>query len=99
MSSGPLGCEAFEQADTVTALCDMVSFRLCFEEPTSFTQAVTSSSSEIEISVSVHEGGRVTLAPWPLLVPELHAVVIAYRAHGYPDHLEPVLKRVVVLPG
>ena len=87
---------AFERADTVTALCDMVSFRICLEEPTSFTQIVWTETGHVEIAVTIDDKSHVTLAPWPLSVPELSTVVVAYEAGGYPGQREPVLKRVVV---
>jgi hypothetical protein len=69
-------------ADSVTDLCDRLSFSFCFEEER--TGAVGS------IAYTVAADGGATLTPWPLAVPGLVETVVGYRAHGYPERLDPL---------
>jgi len=69
-------------ADAVTNLCDRLSFSFCFEEEGAGTVG--------SIAYRVAADGGATLAPWPLVVPELAETVVGYRADGYPQRLDPV---------
>jgi hypothetical protein len=69
-------------ADAVTDLCDRISFSFCFEEEGAGTIG--------SIAYTVAADGSAALAPWPLVVPELTATVVGYRADGYPQRLDPV---------
>jgi hypothetical protein len=83
--------QEFERADAITALCDDIAFKFCFEQPAQFTQSVWSQGGMLPIHVQLGDGGRVQLDPWPLAAPELRGFIIGYELSGYPDHLEPVL--------
>jgi hypothetical protein len=83
--------EAFERADSITATCDMISFRLCFEEPMDFSQIIRTPDGAWELQIHVTTGQRVILDPWPLSAPEIRGGITAYQAAGYPRELEPVL--------
>jgi len=69
-------------ADAITNLFDRISFSFCFEEEGAGTIG--------SLAYTVAAGGAATLAPWPLVVPELVKTVVGYRADGYPGRLEPV---------
>jgi hypothetical protein len=69
-------------ADAITNLCDRISFSFCFEEE--------GAGAVGSIAYTVAADGGATLAPWPLVVPELVETVVAYRAEGYPERLDPL---------
>jgi hypothetical protein len=69
-------------ADAITNLCDRISFSFCFEEEGAGTIG--------SLAYTVAADGAATLAPWPLVVPELRKTVVGYWADGYPQRLEPV---------
>lgn len=87
----PYTRELFEQADTITRTCDMISFKFCFGEPVEFEETVISHGHSIGIRIHVTETGHIQLDPWLLSVPELRGFIIGYEATGYPDHLQPVM--------
>ena len=89
----------FADADTVTAACDMISFWACFEEPRSFTQDVRIGSIAVSLQIELKRAELVTIAPWPLSVPELHLACAAYEAEGYPDRRREVIKRITIVKG
>jgi hypothetical protein len=94
----PYNREAFEQADTITRTCDMISFRFCFEESVTFEETVFSHGDMIEIQIHNAQSGQVQLDPWPLSIPEVRGFIIGYELSGYPDHLQPVLVEFVITP-
>lgn len=91
--------ETFEQADTVTRICDMISFKFCFEEPVAFEQTVISYGEPIAIRITIMASGQIRLDPWPLSVPEVRGFILGYEATGYPDHLQPTLVDFSIAPG
>jgi hypothetical protein len=90
--------QQFDQADTITELCDNISFKFCFEEPTQFTGTVFAGDAPREIQVHVLDGGTVQLDPWPLSVPVLRGFILGYALNGYPDHLQPILIDYAIVP-
>jgi hypothetical protein len=79
-----------EEADLITNLCDSVAFDFCMEK--------TASGRVGDVEYAVDGEGRATLAPWPLGVPRIDGVVLAYEADGYPKRLEPVVQTFRVEP-
>jgi hypothetical protein len=82
-------------ADAVTDLCDRVFFDFCLERAAAGAVEVAGG----RVSYAVDGAGGVTLAPWPLAVPALVGVGVAFRADGYPHELAPVVDRFRVEPG
>lgn len=87
----PVNFEMLLWADSITNFCDNVSFEFCFEHECSKTFQIhphfsSSESVTIRYSISV---GTVQLDPWPLSVPNLSGVILAYEAEGYPTRREP----------
>jgi len=87
----PEDLAAFRRADSITAICDLISFHFCFEERKSFVHRIESENGEITIAVEASGDGRVGLEPWPLSVPALYGFILGYAAEGYPERLDPVL--------
>lgn len=83
----------FARADTITELCDWISFRFCFEEATTFAGDVPGPTYGVDISMSceIDGKGRITLDPWPLNVDDLRGFIVAFESDGYPDRLAPVI--------
>jgi hypothetical protein len=86
--------------DRLTNVCDRIAFDFCFEERTEGgLQMPTRSGNEtICVRYRVDGDGTVTIEPWPLDVPRLDGVLVAYRALGYPTVLEPEIVPYVVRP-
>jgi hypothetical protein len=82
------------EADRIVALCDAIAFDYAFERPASGSVEVQGASVEFGLD---GEGG-VSLSPWPLAAPRLVGVVVAYRAEGYPERLDPVVETFRVEP-
>jgi hypothetical protein len=88
-------------ADRITDLCDRVAFGFCFEQPAEGSIHVAPAPGEIPVAIryELDGEGRFSLSPWPLGVPELRGLILAYRARGYPDELEPVVVAFEAAPG
>ena len=83
--------ETAAAADAITNVCDRLAFEFCFEEPASGTVR------GFDYTVDGH--GAMTLAPWPLRMPQQLGLLVAYRADGYPRELEPVVVPFELRPG
>lgn len=94
----PYNRRHFERADTITNLCDMISFTFCFEAPTRFSESIVSGDNMQEIQVAIEEDGIIRLEPWPLAVPEMRGFILGYELAGYPDHLRPVMVTYTIVP-
>jgi hypothetical protein len=86
----PYTREVFEQADSITRLCDRIAFDFSFEAPSQFETPVFSDGELRPIQVQI-EAGQINLHPWPLAVPAVRGFIIGYEASGYPERREPVL--------
>lgn len=75
--------ETAAAADRITQVCDTLAFEFCFERPASGTVGA--------ISYALDGRGGIRLEPWPLAVPKLTGIVLAYRGDGYPERLDPVV--------
>ncbi len=87
--------DVFDRIDQITNLCDRISFDFCFGEPAQGMLPVhprNGESAEIEVSYRV-EAECINLDPWPLSVDSHESYLIAYRVEGYPQVLDPVMKR------
>lgn len=104
----------FQDADTITRLCDSVAFDFCFEKATSGSVSVMAeqgSSDTIDIRYEInfqsrnsHGGvgstsGHITLAPWPLSCSRVQGYLFAYDRSGYPDVLKPHWVGFEICPG
>jgi hypothetical protein len=88
----------FENADSITRTCDMISFRFCFEDNITYEEkAVFNGDENVTIQVDVRDG-HINLHPWTLSVPELRGFILGYEQVGYPDHLRPVILPYTVTP-
>jgi len=81
------------EADRVTNLCDRISFDFCIEEEATGTVAAPD-----PVAYAIDGEGEVTLAPWPLRVPRLDGLIVAFHADGYPQRLEPVVVAYTIRP-
>lgn len=82
------------EADRITNLCDRISFDFCIEEEATGTVAAAD-----PVTYAIDGEGEVTLDPWPLRVPQLDGLMVAFRADGYPERLEPVVVEYQIRPG
>ena len=73
-------------ADRITHLCDAIAFDFCVEEPAEGTVEVEGG----RVAYRIDGEGGVTLEPWPLALPRLVGVTIAYRSVCYPERPDPV---------
>lgn len=86
--------EAFQRADKITQLCDMISFDFCFESPRERTYQVYSRPDAVEttsIRYRVQAGGEVLVDPWPFDLPVLTGRMMAFTREGYPEALNPLV--------
>ena len=74
-------------ADRITDLCDRLAFDFCFEQAHGANVEVPSGT----VAYRVDGAGGIELDPWPLRVPSLTGIVMAYRVDGYPGRLDPVV--------
>jgi hypothetical protein len=80
-------------ADAITDLCDRIAFDFCFEEPAGGSVEVRPGpgAAPVRVFYAVDGEGGVTLSPWPLGVPSVTGVVLAFEAVGYPDAPVPAM--------
>ena len=78
-----LDADTAAAADRITATCDRIAFDFCLEEP--------SSGESNGIAYELDGRGSIVLDPWPLAVPLLSGLVLAFEADGYPERLAPVV--------
>ncbi|HEU0194470.1 MAG TPA: DUF3891 family protein [Gaiellales bacterium] len=81
------------EADRITNLCDRISFDFCIEEEATGTVAAPD-----PVAYAIDGEGEVTLAPWPLRVPRLDGLVVAFQSDGYPQRLVPVVVAYTIRP-
>jgi hypothetical protein len=86
-----LNLTAYEQADTITDLCDLIAFDFSFEAEISRTHTIYQDSAiNTEITYKLSEG-RITIDKWPFNVPKIEGYILGYEQDGYPENLQPVL--------
>lgn len=90
--------EMFEQADTITDVCDSIALDFSREAPAQWEKAVFSGGDRLPIQVHI-DAGQITLHPWPLSVPEMRGFILGYEVAGYPDHPQPIMVEFMVKPG
>lgn len=103
----------FQDADTITSLCDAIAFDFCFEQSKTGSVAVLADGN-LNHRIDLHYAmdfrsvggddqgdvtGRVRLAPWPLSVGKLNGYLFAYEQSGYPEVLKPRPVTFELLPG
>jgi Protein of unknown function (DUF3891) len=94
--------EEFIWSDRITEFCDFLSFYFCFDEPIERFCEVSPNRGNIKtISVRLKFDGDETvyIDPWPLKVDNYQGYILGYASKNYPDYLEPVLRKFVLLPG
>ena len=77
-------------ADRITNLCDRISFDVCREEATDGGVA--------GISYTYDGERRVSVGPWPFAPERFVALLVGYRADGYPATLERVVEPIEIEP-
>ena len=82
--------ETASEADRITATCDRIAFDFCLEEP--------SSGESNGIAFELDGRGSIVLDPWPLAVPRLSGLLLAFEADGYPERLASVVVSYSVAP-
>jgi hypothetical protein len=93
--------EAFQRADKITQLCDMISFDYCFEAPQERTYQVYKKPNAAEttrVSYRVQAGGEVVVDPWPFGVPAITGTILAFTRKNYPDELNPLVVGYTIRP-
>ena len=50
------------------------------------------------VTYAIDGEGEVTLAPWPLRVPCLEGLLVAFQADGYPERPVPVVVEYTIRP-
>lgn len=92
----------FDFADSITNLCDTISYYFCFDEPKETTVTVYE-DTEMTRKASVHviiTGNRtVTVAPWPFRSPMIEDFLFGYEREGYPTRTAPVVIPYRIIPG
>lgn len=89
----------FEHADTITGLCDGVSFDFCFEYEIERTRSVFAASDKmIELTYKIKDH-KITLDPWPFSVSVIEDYILGYEQSGYPKELQPVMLEFTVHSG
>lgn len=106
--------EVFQDADTITRLCDSVAFDFCFERPatgklTVFSGRASSRNVEMCYEIDFHctesinginaTVGCISLAPWPLSAPLVKGYLLAYEQSAYPKELCPHRVEFELRPG
>ena len=88
-----LSKEVFDRTDCITNLCDKVSFDFCMDAPESDRVSIyPRNSGDEEVLVQYHvETGVIHVIPWPFSVTNYEGYLIAYRSHGYPEKLDPII--------
>ncbi len=83
----------FDRIDRITDFCDKVSFDFCMDVPASGEFLIYPRNGEDEeVLVGYHvEDGVIHATPWPFSVASYTGYLIAYRADGYPEKLDPFL--------
>lgn len=88
-----LSKELFDRLDRITDLCDSLSFSFCFDAPASGKNSVFPRNGEnTEVTIKYHvEEGLISASPWPFSVDRYKGYLVAYKADGYPEQLDPVI--------
>ena len=88
-----LSKELFDRIDRITDLCDSLSFSLCFDVPASGEISIFPRNDEdTEVAVKYRvENGVISASPWPFSVDSHKGYLLAYKAVGYPETLDPVI--------
>jgi len=85
-----LNLTAYEEADTITDLCDLIAFDFSFEAEISRTHVVyqnQTASTEITYHLAKR---KVILDKWPFNVPKIEGYILGYEQDGYPEKLKPI---------
>ena len=90
-NSENMNLQAFEQVDSITGFCDVVSFDFCFESERTRLVDVYSGENETTGITYTVDGKEILLDKWPFSVPEIHDYILGYQQPGYPINLQPVL--------
>ena len=93
--------EPFRWADSITRICDRISFHFCFETATELKAEIAPRLNHPDtVSVTLKiENGSVTVNPWPFAVDVIRGTLVAYEQDGYPGTLRPLTVPYVVKPG
>lgn len=100
MAEQGLAAELFQQMDTITRLCDHVSFDFCFGDTPASSLEVCSSFTRGE-KQRIHftlTARQITLDPWPLSVTSYQGYLVGYHVEGYPERLDGVVLPYSIQP-
>lgn len=92
----------FIWADRITEFCDVLSFDFCFDKPKDLICEVSPKRANIKtVSVRFKFDGDETvyIDPWPLKVDGYQGYILGYASNNYPNDLEPIIRKYVLLPG
>jgi hypothetical protein len=86
--------DVFEFIDRITAFCDSLAFDFCFEREKSNTLELLDKpgGSLVQVTYTVHSPtGSIQISPWPLKISSYQGFIIAHRAEGYPENIQPLI--------
>lgn len=94
--------EKYIWSDRITEFCDFLSFDFCFDKPSERICEVSPKWDDNHtISVQFKYDGNeiVRISPWPLKVKSYQGYILGYVSKGYPNILEPIIRKYMLLPG
>jgi uncharacterized protein DUF3891 len=92
--------EDADAADLITNMCDRIAFDFCFEEPAEgrLDLPAAARGERIGVGYAVNGDGAIEIDPWPLDVPRLGGLLVAFEADTYPVELAPTIVPYEVVP-
>ena len=88
-------------ADQITAFCDSVSYKFCFEELCSLELAVQGKQAQsctTNVSIDFQNAGVIKISPWPFKEAKLSGYLNAYKKESYPEQLDPAILTFEISP-
>ncbi len=94
--------EKYIWADKITEFCDFLSFEFCFDKPSVRICEVSpkrANNKTVSVRFKFDGDETVNIDPWPLKVNSYQGYILGYASNGYPNNLEPIVRKYVLLPG
>ncbi len=88
--------------DRITEFYDFLSFDFCFDKSSErICEVSPKCANDKTVSVHIKFDGNETvqISPWPLKVKKYQGYILGYFSKGYPNNLEPVVRKYTLLPG
>jgi hypothetical protein len=94
--------DQYEWADKITRFCDQLAFDFSFEAPLTDSLAVYNQVNRLEetnLTYKIMGGGEIRVQPWPFATKSFGGLLVGFKSHGYPEHLDPVVIPFHCAPG